>query len=118
MRYPACEKLEIIRLVEQSHLPVRRTLAKLGILPATGDLLPMVRPLSNRRTGSPGRPIAKAGYLSEVLVRDNQPVKAGEVLAKIDARDYVVALAGARADVTAAQAEIDSLTQPSITSRR
>jgi putative transposase len=31
MRYPASEKLEIIRLVEQSHLPVRRTLAKLGI---------------------------------------------------------------------------------------
>ena len=34
MRYPAAEKLEIIRLVEQSHLPVRRTLEKLGILPA------------------------------------------------------------------------------------
>src|SRR6201989_2191476 len=34
MRYPACEKLEIIRLVEQSHLPVRRTLEKLGIQPA------------------------------------------------------------------------------------
>jgi transposase InsO family protein len=31
MRYPASEKLEIIRLVEQSHLPVRRTLEKLGI---------------------------------------------------------------------------------------
>jgi len=31
MRYPASEKLEIIRLVEQSHLPVKRTLAKLGI---------------------------------------------------------------------------------------
>jgi transposase InsO family protein len=31
MRYPASEKLEIIRLVEQSHLPVRRTLAMLGI---------------------------------------------------------------------------------------
>jgi putative transposase len=31
MRYAASEKLEIIRLVEQSHLPVRRTLAKLGI---------------------------------------------------------------------------------------
>ena len=26
MRYPAAEKLEIIRLVEQSRLPVRRTL--------------------------------------------------------------------------------------------
>ena len=31
MRYPASEKLEIIRLAEQSHLPVTRTLAKLGI---------------------------------------------------------------------------------------
>jgi putative transposase len=35
MRYPASEKLEIIRLVEQSHLPVRRTLEKLGIPRAT-----------------------------------------------------------------------------------
>jgi transposase InsO family protein len=35
MRVPASEKLEIIRLVEQSHLPVRRTLATLGILPGT-----------------------------------------------------------------------------------
>src|SRR5450830_490194 len=34
MKYPATEKLEIIRLVEQSHLPVRRTLEKLGIQPA------------------------------------------------------------------------------------
>ena len=35
MRYPGSEKLEIIRLVERSHLPVRRTLATLGILPMT-----------------------------------------------------------------------------------
>ena len=35
MRYPGAEKLEIIRLVEQSHLPVRRTLAKIGIPPTT-----------------------------------------------------------------------------------
>jgi len=31
MRYPASEKLEIVRLVERSHLSVRRTLDKLGI---------------------------------------------------------------------------------------
>ena len=31
MRYPASEKLEIIRLVERSHIGVRPTLAKLGI---------------------------------------------------------------------------------------
>ena len=35
MRYPASEKLEIIRLVEQSHLSVRRTLEKIGIPRAT-----------------------------------------------------------------------------------
>ena len=31
MKYPASEKLEIIRLVEASHLPVKRTLAKIGV---------------------------------------------------------------------------------------
>jgi putative transposase len=31
MRYPATDKLEIIRLVEQSHLPVRRSLQQLGV---------------------------------------------------------------------------------------
>jgi putative transposase len=35
MRYPASEKLEIIQLFEQSHLPVRRTLEKPGIPPPT-----------------------------------------------------------------------------------
>ena len=35
MRYPASEKLEIVRLVEQSHLPVRRTLERLGVPRAT-----------------------------------------------------------------------------------
>ncbi len=31
MRYPASEKLETIRLVEQSHLPAKRTLDMLGV---------------------------------------------------------------------------------------
>jgi putative transposase len=35
MRYPACEKIEIIRLVEQSPLSVRETLAKIGLPRAT-----------------------------------------------------------------------------------
>ena len=35
MRYPPSEKAEIIRLVEQSHLPARRTLELLGIPRAT-----------------------------------------------------------------------------------
>ena len=35
MRYSAAEKLEIIRLVEQSHLPVRRTLEPIGVPRAT-----------------------------------------------------------------------------------
>ena len=45
MRYPASEKLEIIRLVEQSHLPVRATLDKLGIRYSSirGDQTPTAR---------------------------------------------------------------------------
>ena len=35
LRYPASEKFEIIRLVEQSHLSVRRILAKVGVPPTT-----------------------------------------------------------------------------------
>jgi putative transposase len=35
MRYPASEKLEIIQIVERSHLPARRTLERLGIPRAT-----------------------------------------------------------------------------------
>jgi transposase InsO family protein len=35
MRYPASEKIEIIRLVEQSHLSVRETLERIGIPRAT-----------------------------------------------------------------------------------
>jgi putative transposase len=31
MRYPAAEKLEIIRIVEQSHLSVQQTLARIGV---------------------------------------------------------------------------------------
>ena len=31
MRYPASEKLEIIRMIEQSHLPAKKTLDQLGI---------------------------------------------------------------------------------------
>jgi len=49
-----------------------------------------------------------SGYLRQVLVGDNERVKAGEVLARIDERDFKVALDQARADVAAAQAAIAS----------
>lgn len=45
-----------------------------------------------------------AGTVLEVAVRENQPVKAGAVLVRIDPRDYEVALARARADLADAQA--------------
>jgi membrane fusion protein (multidrug efflux system) len=47
-----------------------------------------------------------SGYLVEVLVADNEVVKAGQVLARIDDRDFVNALAQAKADVAAASATI------------
>jgi membrane fusion protein, multidrug efflux system len=49
-----------------------------------------------------------SGYLHEVLVGDNERVKAGQALARIDPRDFRVALDQAKADVAAAQAAIAS----------
>jgi len=49
-----------------------------------------------------------SGYLAEVLVGDNERVKAGQVLARIDDRDFKVALDQAKADVAAAQATVAS----------
>lgn len=49
-----------------------------------------------------------SGYLDRVLVSDNEHVKAGQVLARIDDRDFRVALDQARADVQAANATIAS----------
>ena len=50
-----------------------------------------------------------SGYIAEVLVEDNQPVKAGQVLARIDPRDLQTALDQATADVANAQADIDNI---------
>jgi membrane fusion protein, multidrug efflux system len=49
-----------------------------------------------------------SGYISEVLVGDNEPVKAGQVLARIDERDFTVAVDQAEADVVAADAAVAS----------
>jgi membrane fusion protein, multidrug efflux system len=49
-----------------------------------------------------------SGYLSEVLVEDNQKVKVGQVLARIDDRDFRTALAQARADVDTTDASISN----------
>jgi membrane fusion protein (multidrug efflux system) len=49
-----------------------------------------------------------SGYLREVLVGDNERVKAGQVLARIDERDFQVALDQAKSDVAAAEAAIAS----------
>jgi membrane fusion protein (multidrug efflux system) len=47
-----------------------------------------------------------SGYIATVLVGDNEPVKAGQVLAKIDDRDFRVALDQANADLAAAKAAV------------
>ncbi len=50
-----------------------------------------------------------AGYIKDVLVTDNQRVQAGQVLARIDERDFVTALDQAKADAQSAQADIGNL---------
>jgi len=49
-----------------------------------------------------------SGYLRDVLVGDNEHVTAGQILARIDDRDFKVALDQAKADVAAAEAAVAS----------
>jgi len=47
-----------------------------------------------------------SGYVTNVLVNDNQPVRRGQLLITLDDRDYQTALAAAKADTQAAAAAI------------
>jgi membrane fusion protein (multidrug efflux system) len=50
-----------------------------------------------------------SGYIAQVLVGDNEPVKSGQLLARIDDRDFRTALQQAQADVAAAEASVRDL---------
>jgi len=50
-----------------------------------------------------------SGYIADVLVQDNEAVKAGQVLAHIDDRDFQAAQAQAKAGVDAAEAAIGNI---------
>jgi membrane fusion protein (multidrug efflux system) len=47
-----------------------------------------------------------AGQVKRVLVKDNQPVKAGQALVQLDDSDFAARLAAARADQQAARAQV------------
>jgi membrane fusion protein (multidrug efflux system) len=49
------------------------------------------------------------GYVTEVPVTDNEHVNAGDLLAKIDGRDYVIAVDQAKAQVAVAEANIGNI---------
>ncbi len=50
-----------------------------------------------------------SGYIAEVDVRDNQPVKTGDVLARIDDRDFRAGVDQAHAEVASAKAAVRNL---------
>jgi membrane fusion protein (multidrug efflux system) len=50
-----------------------------------------------------------SGYIAAVAVADNQPVREGQMLARIDDRDYRTALDQANADVASAEADIRNI---------
>jgi membrane fusion protein (multidrug efflux system) len=50
-----------------------------------------------------------SGYIAQVLVADNEPVTAGQLLARIDDRDLRTALDSAHADVASSEAAVRNL---------
>ena len=86
---------------------------------AIGGALYLNRPESSAATQSTDDAYVRAdfttvapqvsGTVKKVLIEDNQSVKAGDLLAIIDDRDFVVAVDTAKARVASAQASIASL---------
>jgi putative transposase len=79
MRYPAAEKLEIIRLVEHSPLPVRHTLTKLGIPRAT-----FYRWYDRHRQGGPDALADRAPRAGRVWNRIPQAVRDSVIQLALD----------------------------------
>jgi putative transposase len=79
MRYPAAEKLEIIRLVERSPLPVRDTLTKLGIPRAT-----FYRWYDRHRQGGPGALADRAPRAERIWNRIPQAVRDSVIQLALD----------------------------------
>jgi putative transposase len=79
MRYPAAEKLEIIRLVEHSPLPVRDTLTKLGIPRAT-----FYRWYDRHRQGGPDALADRAPRAERVWNRIPQAVRDSVIQLALD----------------------------------
>lgn len=50
-----------------------------------------------------------SGFIDQILVEDNQQVKAGQVLVRLDSRDYDAKLAQATAEVQSAQSAVEEL---------
>jgi transposase-like protein len=79
MRYPAAEKLEIIRLVEHSPLPVHDTLTKLGIPRAT-----FYRWYDRHRQGGPDALADRAPRAERVWNRIPQAVRDSVIQLALD----------------------------------
>src|SRR3954471_13076562 len=102
-------------------LPKKAKITSVALLlaVATGCTLYLNRPESSASSQSTDDAYVQAdftmvapqvpGVVSKVLVKDNQAVRAGDLLAVLDDRDWVEAVNAAKARVASAQASIVSL---------
>src|ERR1700719_4075003 len=96
--------------------PKVQRLAILGALVLTAVVVGLFLYYHNRESTDDAQvdghitPIASKiyGRVAQVLVDDNQPVKTGQVLVKIDQRDYQAALDQAKAQLALAESEARS----------
>jgi membrane fusion protein, multidrug efflux system len=99
--------------------PKRRTRWLLGLIPIVlliAGYFVYEHFFANRETTDDAQidghinPVAAkvAGYVTSINVQDNQPVKAGDVILRIDSKDYRVGLERAKADLAAAQSAAEA----------
>ena len=96
-------------------VPSRRTLIAIGVAlaVAAAGIAAILAPVSSESTddayvGADATTVAPKvrGLVAEVLVRDNQTVRAGEPLIRIDAEEFDAKVANARAQISDAEAGV------------
>ena len=101
--------------IARRRLPARRTViaAALALAAALGGTGFILAPATSQSTddayiGADATAVAPKvrGLVAEVLARDNQSVKAGEVLVRIDAEEFEAHVASARAELADAEAGV------------
>ena len=95
------EELAHLKPIKKAPLPVEVRKVKIGVLPITEHYLGEIRPVLSARISS-----RISGYLFEMNKYEGDPVKKGEIVARIDPRQIKERISSIEADIEGAKSDV------------